>query len=214
MFNFCYDITTDIDQAINNNELDNEFKLLKEKQNCLCISGGDKEKALVQERLIKYQQYMPEVVEAFSISRYTQKMTTIRKIQKMTCDNFNLHTDRASWRTKTGAKAWFCMNWSKSGVSDFVRETVKNINLKENKKDPLINQNKIIHRSLSSDFPKQKEYNQKSNLSDINSTDKPETQNLQSQNIYESNDTIDKLFPENILYLFSCDGFDSLDFAN
>ena len=102
-----------------------------------------------------------------------------------------------------------------------LKQSGENINLKENKKDPLINQNKIIHRSLSSDFPKQKEYNQKnyinnykSNLSDINSTDKPENQNLQSQNIYESNDTIDKLFPENILYLFSCDGFDSLDFAN
>ena len=192
----------------------------------LYMSGGDREKMLVKERLFLYGKFLPEVIDAFSISKYTQKMTTIRKIQRITCEKFNLHTDRAAWRTKTGARAWFCMHWVQ--IKDYVKNIVRDINLDENKRQTSHCSSVITSNSLNSPNSSDSSstcVSASSSISSISSIiSSPDTSNNSNDNnnnninnqnsqnnSFKCDETIEKLFPENMLYYFN---FGDFDFSN
>ncbi|OHT03613.1 hypothetical protein TRFO_28991 [Tritrichomonas foetus] len=87
------------------------------------MDQGEKEKLKTALRFKIYGTNLPFVDESLSISGREFTLAEMRRIQNETCAQFKISTDRSSWRTKSGMKAWFCEYWNV--IKDFVRKMVE-----------------------------------------------------------------------------------------
>ncbi|OHT07626.1 hypothetical protein TRFO_24119 [Tritrichomonas foetus] len=74
---------------------------------------GYREQLKIHKRLKIYGKEMSKVNEVILRNGHEMTLVELKKIQSKISKKFGIRTDRASWRTKIGLKAWFCENWEK-----------------------------------------------------------------------------------------------------